>query len=64
MEEMGLNETTLKVLQGDGSEIRQQVQDLQDLYSQNQKIINSRDESIKEKEEKNTFTRKAIDKYF
>jgi len=52
MQELGLNDAILNVQQGDDSEIRQQVQDLQDLYSQNQKIINSRDESIKEKEEK------------
>ena len=52
IQELGLKNATLNVQQGDDSEIRQQVQDLQDLYSQNQKIINSRDESIKEKEEK------------
>ena len=52
MQEMGLNDTELVIQQGDDSEIRQQVQDLQDLYSQNQKIITSRDESIKEKDEK------------
>ena len=52
MQEMGLNDVELDVQQGDDSEIRQQVQDLQDLYSQNQKIISSRDESIKEKDEK------------
>ncbi len=52
MQEMGLIDTELRIQQGDDSEIRQQVQDLQDLYSQNQKIITSRDESIKEKDEK------------
>ena len=52
LQEIGLKNAELNVQQGDDSEIREQVQDLQDLYSQNQKIINSRDESIKEKEEK------------
>lgn len=52
MQELGLTDAKLEVQQGDDSEIRQQVQDLQDLYSQNQKIITSRDESIKEKDEK------------
>ncbi|NNC69623.1 MAG: DUF389 domain-containing protein, partial [Flavobacteriaceae bacterium] len=50
--DMGLKGVELDVQQGDDSEIRQQVQDLRDLYSQNQKIITSRDESIKEKDEK------------
>jgi uncharacterized membrane protein len=52
LEEMGLAEAKLDVLQGNDSEIRQQVDDLRDLYSQNQKIITSRDETIKEKEDK------------
>jgi len=51
-QEMGLEEVTLDVQQGDVSEIRQEVQDLRDLYSQNQKIITSRDVTIKEKDEK------------
>ena len=52
IQDMGLNKVKLDVQQGDDSEIRQEVQDLRDLYSQNQKIITSRDESIKEKDEK------------
>ena len=60
MEEIGLKDARLVVQQGDDSEIRQQVQDLQDLYSQNQKIINSRDESIKEKEEKIRLLEKQL----
>jgi len=52
MQEMGLIDTDLIVQQGDDSEIRQQVEDLRDLYSQNQRIITSRDESIREKEDK------------
>ena len=52
LNELGLENATLNVQQGNDSEIRQQVEDLRDLYSQNQKIISSRDESIKEKEDK------------
>lgn len=60
MQEMGLNETELIVHQSNDSEILQQVQDLKDLYSQNQKIINTRDESIKEKEEKIRLLEKQL----
>ncbi len=52
MEKIGLNDTNLNVQQGNDSEIQEQVEDLRDLYSQNQKIITSRDETIKEKEDK------------
>ncbi len=48
--EMGLENTELIVQQGNDSEIRQH--DLRDLYSQNQRIITSRDETIKQKEDK------------
>jgi uncharacterized hydrophobic protein (TIGR00271 family) len=68
LKELGLENAILNVQQGNDSEIREQVEDLRDLYSQNQKIITSRDESIKEKEEKirllerqlTTITRKSI----
>jgi len=52
MQELGLGDAKLNVQQGNDSEIREQVKDLRDLYSQNQKIITSRDETIKEKEDK------------
>ena len=52
LKEMGLEDATLIVQQGNDSEIRQQVDDLRNLYSQNQKIISSRDEIIEEKEDR------------
>ena len=64
MQELGLKEAQLIVQQGDDSEIRQQVQDLQDLYSQNQKIITSRDESIKEKEDKIRILEAELSKFY
>jgi len=49
----GLEGTQLNIQQGvDDSDIRYEVKNLTDLYVQNQKIISSRDESIKEKEDK------------
>lgn len=50
--ELGLEDVTLNVQQKDDSEIRSQVQNLQELYAQNQKIISSRDESLREKEDR------------
>ncbi len=49
----GLEGTTLVMKQGaDNSDLREEVKSLTDLYAQNQKIITTRDESIKEKEDK------------
>ena len=49
----GLENTSLIVQQGvDHSDLRNEVKNLTDLYAQNQKIISSRDESIKEKEDR------------
>jgi len=64
IQELGLNKTQLIVQQGDDSEIRQQVQDLQDLYSQNHKIITSRDESIKEKEDRIQLLETELSKFY
>jgi uncharacterized hydrophobic protein (TIGR00271 family) len=48
----GLENASLIVQQGlDDSDLRHEVRNLTDLYAQNQKIISSRDESVKEKEE-------------
>jgi len=53
LENFGLKGTKLIMKQGvDNSDLRAEVKDLTDLYAQNQKIITSRDESIKEKEDK------------
>lgn len=50
--EIGLGEVDLVIQQKDDSHMQQQVANLQDLYIQNQKIITSRDENIREKEDR------------
>ena len=63
--EYGLNNTQLIIKQGvDDSDLRHEVKNLSDLYAQNQKIISSRDESIKEKEEKIKLLETELSKYF
>ena len=64
LNEMGLKDVELIVQQEDDSEIRQQVENLQDLYSQNQKIITSRDESIKEKEDRIRLLESELSKFY
>ena len=61
---IGLEGVKLNVQQMDDSEMRQQVQNLQDLYSQNQKIITSRDESIKEKEDRIRLLESELSKFY
>ncbi len=59
-----LKETTLHFQQGlDDSDLRSEVKNLTELYSQNQKIISSRDETVKEKEEKIKLLTKQLTKY-
>jgi uncharacterized hydrophobic protein (TIGR00271 family) len=61
----GLSETKLIIKQGvDDSDLRHEVKNLSDLYGQNQKIISSRDESIKEKEEKIKLLETELSKYY
>lgn len=61
----GLEGTTLRIQQGlDDSDIRHEVKNLTDLYVQNQKIISSRDESIKEKEDKIKILETELSKHF
>jgi len=62
--ELGLEDVKLVVQQEDDSEIKQQVENLQDLYSQNQKIITSRDESIKEKEDRIRLLEGELSKFY
>ncbi|MDX5585116.1 MAG: DUF389 domain-containing protein [Aureibaculum sp.] len=62
--ELGLTDVELVVQQEDDSEIKQQVENLQDLYSQNQKIITSRDESIKEKEDRIRLLESELSKFY
>jgi len=63
--EYGLKDTKLIIEQGvDDSEIRNEVKNLTDLYVQNQKIISSRDESLKEKEDKIKLLETALGKFY
>lgn len=63
--EYGLEETKLIIQQGvDDSDLRSEVKNLSDLYSQNQKIISSRDESIKEKEDKIKLLESELSRYY
>jgi uncharacterized hydrophobic protein (TIGR00271 family) len=62
--EYGLKDTQLIFQQGvDDSDIRNEVRNLTDLYIQNQKIISSRDETVKEKEDKIKLLTAQISKY-
>ena len=61
----GLKETQLIFQQGaDDTDIRNEVKNLSDLYAQNQKIISSRDESIKEKEDKIKLLESELSTYY
>lgn len=61
----GLNQTELIIQQGvDDSDLRSEVKNLSDLYIQNQKIISSRDESIKEKEDKIKLLESELSKFY
>jgi len=64
LNDMGLTDVKLNIQQEDDSEMRKQVENLQDLYSQNQKIITSRDESIKEKEDRIRLLESELSKYY
>ncbi|HBK70911.1 MAG TPA: TIGR00341 family protein [Flavobacteriaceae bacterium] len=51
--EFGLNETVLNIRQStDNTDLRAEVKSLSELYTQNQRIIISRDDAIKNKEDK------------
>jgi len=63
--EYGLHQTKLIIQQGvDDSDLRSEVKNLTELYIQNQKIISSRDESIKEKEDKIKILETELSKYY
>lgn len=65
LEEFGLKGVQLNFQQGrDDSDIRNDVQNLRDLYAQNQKIISTRDESIKQKEEKIKLLEATLSKHY
>lgn len=61
----GLEGTNLKMKQGiDNSDLRAEVKSLTDLYAQNQKIITSRDENIKEKEDRIRLLETELSKFY
>lgn len=63
--EYGLEGTKLEFKQGvDDSDLRNEVRNLTDLYAQNQKLINTRDEDLKEKEIKIKFLESEISKFY
>lgn len=65
LKDFGLEGTTLVMKQGvDNSDLRAEVKNLSDLYAQNQKIITSRDESIKEKEDRIRLLEKELSKFY
>ena len=63
--DFGLKGVTLNIKQGiDNSDLRAEVKSLTDLYAQNQKIITSRDESIKEKEDRIRLLEIELSKFY
>lgn len=63
--DFGLEGTNLIMKQGvDNSDLRAEVKNLTDLYAQNQKIINSRDENIKEKEDRIRLLETELSKFY
>ena len=65
LEEYGLVGTQLLFQQGaDDSDLRREVQNLTDLYVQNQKILSYRDETIKEKDDKIKLLENELKRYY
>ena len=64
LKELGLIDVKLEVYQENDAEMREQVENLQALYSQNQKIINRRDESIKAKEDQIRLLENELAKFY
>ena len=61
----GLEGTKLKIQQGaDVSDLRQEIENLTELYTKNQQIISSRDESIKAKEEQIKLLETELSKFY
>lgn len=61
----GLPTTKLNIQQGiDDSDLRAEVQNLTDLYARNQQIISSRDEKIKQSEDKIKLLEAELSKYY
>jgi len=63
--EYGLQDAQLNIQQGqDDSDLRNEVKNLTDLYLQNHKIITSRDETIKEKDDRINILETELTNYY
>ncbi|MFA5299219.1 MAG: DUF389 domain-containing protein [Lutibacter sp.] len=60
----GLTNTKLIIKQGGDSDLMQEVENLTELYKQNQKLISTRDESLKEKEDKIKLLETELSKFY
>ncbi|MGV8947535.1 MAG: DUF389 domain-containing protein [Lutibacter sp.] len=60
----GLTDTKLIVEQGVDSDLIQEVENLTELYRKNQKLISTRDESLKEKEDKIKLLETELSKFY
>lgn len=60
----GLKDTKLIINQGVDSDLIHEVDNLMELYQQNQKLISSRDESLKEKEDKIRLLETELSKFY
>jgi len=65
LKEFGLEGTSLNMKQGtDNTDLRAEVKSLSDLYVQNQKIITSRDENIKDKEDQIRLLENELSRFY
>lgn len=62
--EYGLKDAKLIIEQGVDSDLMHDVENLTELYRKNQKLITSRDESLKEKEEKIKLLESELSKFY
>lgn len=60
----GLTDTKLIVEQGVDSDLMHEVENLTELYKQNQKLISTRDKSLKEKEDKIKLLETELSKFY
>lgn len=63
LEEFGLDGTTLVIEQSQSTDLQKKVEELTTLYSRNQEIISSRDEKLKQTENKVSFLEKELEKF-
>lgn len=63
MQDIGLNNTNLNIIQKDDSKILNEVTNLKQLYSQNHELIMTKDEAIREKDRKIERLKNEIQKH-